>query len=320
MGRHIITLDRRDFIKGALVGGAGLVLANAGISPALAAGAADPTRVAFIKDAAMCPSGLNYNAAVMRANVDKMAVAMTQASSAAEAWRAIFPTASSSSKVAIKVVAWLGETAYAPPVLGKICEELVLLGVKASNIYLYDMGGVGGVPLDGLPSGVTRHSQGAGSSYHPAFTGADIVLSYGLNRAHPMGEFDNYTLSAKNHLGSFGVNQNNHSRKLIVDILKQAGSRHALAIVDSLYTSAFNPGTFETKRDTLAMGVHPAAVDYLTVKNVPGRTCGAFSKALIGDFGWSDATLKWIDAATVSNPGGTGLAPQAPTNVRAVEL
>jgi hypothetical protein len=150
--------QRRDFLKLATVGSAGLVLlrgkhATAGW-PASGNIAINPKisnmRVVACNDSAMmksAPTSMAFateNAAVdaarVQANMDAMAMQLAEAPSADDAWKAIFRSSKpwASTIVAIKVNTIEPKNMARVAVIEKFCRVMVGFGVPAANIFIYD--------------------------------------------------------------------------------------------------------------------------------------------------------------------------------------
>jgi hypothetical protein len=116
----------------------------------------DNLRVAFCKDTAIVNTGFAINwlgtsamqqqndaadAAVIKADLDRMAKALAQKADPNEAWAMLLRKPASkewsAAKVAIKVNA-IGCNHPRVAVVGKVCDELMRLGVTAQNIVIYD--------------------------------------------------------------------------------------------------------------------------------------------------------------------------------------
>ena len=154
--------NRRDFIKTAAVGAAGITAAKfdrlfaapgAWINGMQINPAIDNKRVICCHDMKMItstpkdPSWANQNKAVdanaVASNMDEMAKLLAKKTTAAEAWSAIFRSGKpwASTKVAIKTNAIQGPTGNHPRVaiIKKLCDVFVdQLKVPAANIILYD--------------------------------------------------------------------------------------------------------------------------------------------------------------------------------------
>jgi len=156
---------RRNFLKTAAVGAAGAMglgalrfdkaiaqstggwTAGMQINPAI-----DNKRVICCHDTKMLTAtpanttwanqNSNVDAAVVAANLDQMAMQLTQKTTADEAWKTIFRSSKpwASTKVAMKTNGIGGNTTNRPraAIYKKICDVLVGLGVQPANIVLYD--------------------------------------------------------------------------------------------------------------------------------------------------------------------------------------
>ena len=156
---------RRDFLKTAAMGAAGAVgltalkfdraaaqttggwVAGMQINPAI-----DNMRVISCHDPKMLtstPANQSFtttnaavDATVVAANLDQMAMLLTQKTTAADAWSAIFRSSKpwASTRVAMKTNGIGGTTTNRPKwaIYKKLCDVLINLGVQPSNIVLYD--------------------------------------------------------------------------------------------------------------------------------------------------------------------------------------
>jgi hypothetical protein len=157
---------RRDFLKTAAMGAAGAVgltalkfdkavaqttgggwVTGMKVNPAI-----DNMRVISCHDPKMLtalPTNQTFevtngvvNADVVAANLDQMAMLLTQKTTAADAWSTIFRSSKpwASTRVAMKTNGIGGSTTNRPKwaIYKKICDVLVNLGVQPSNIVLYD--------------------------------------------------------------------------------------------------------------------------------------------------------------------------------------
>jgi len=246
------------------------------------------------------------NAVVVAAQVertlDAMAVSLAQKAEPAAAWAAILrkPEAKNWSgvRVAIKVNC-LGKTFPRVAIVGKVCQEIIRLGVPAESIVVYD-GQSNALPLygafvgKGLPDSVVvsdRHKALGGRTPAPvpepypgqfectadvAAGKIDILVNIGTNKGHS-DEFGGTTLSLKNHAGTFKpapLHMGGGMDYLLAinkseAILGGDPVRQQLCIIDSLWGGLKGPGELPIKRlDRLVMGVFGPAVDYLTAKKI----------------------------------------------------
>lgn len=154
---------RRDFLKSSVVGAAVLAAGNTPGSKIFAGTNAwspgtpvnpniDDKRVVYIKDSSMITakpdfsnwidqnSKLNYSK--INTNMDKMACALAGISTPSAAWAKIFMKPSAKQwnqcKVYIKVNAATALNMPHVPIVIKVCQELINLGVTPSNIQIAD--------------------------------------------------------------------------------------------------------------------------------------------------------------------------------------
>ena len=196
--------SRREFLTLSAGGAAALAIAGPGVKSVLGATnaawtpgtpinpAIDPRKVVYCQHNAttnkmmLNPSAVStfavqnaaLDSALIKSNMDAMAKTLTGKAKAAEAWATIFmnPTAKTWSqvKVFMKVNGTIETIMPHIPVVSKVCEELINLGVPGSNITIADPGrGASGsskyTPYaggNGLPAGVIVSTE-----MYPEFTG-----------------------------------------------------------------------------------------------------------------------------------------------------
>ncbi len=182
---------RRDFLKSAAAGTAGLFVA--GVSPRTAHGAQsgwsdgmaindaiDNMRVVCCTDPDMTTDCSNFafqsvnehvHTDVVQENMDQMARVLAQRGDADEAWAAIFrkPDGKQWSEVraAIKVNAINHQNSPRIAVVDKLCKVFIGLGVPAGNIHVYD-----GKPFPGENRATLQWGSSYGRSKLPA--GVDV--------------------------------------------------------------------------------------------------------------------------------------------------
>jgi hypothetical protein len=207
----------------------------------------DPLRVVGLTDARMT-TGLRdmatwqqtrglFDAEIIAANMDRLAMALTEESNADDAWRGIFvkPPGKdwSDTVVAIKTNQ-IAQMRTSPPVMRKVCRMLTdVVGIRGSNIFIYD-GCHGSNSRWGssireenhfadLPEGVqladtwggcrafqTRvpepylnGTQRRGCVPHFITGRVDILVNIALCKGHGVSEVGGFTMCMKNHLGTF---------------------------------------------------------------------------------------------------------------------
>ncbi len=245
------TLSRRKFIKNALVTGAAITaFPTIFVRKAPAAWArktivhpeVDNLRVVGITDPAMTKTTETIPLAwaeqdklvvteAVWANIDKLACALVQTRNSTEAWRQIFikpPRKSwSDTAVAIKTNHFF-EQHTRSAIMAKICHVMTdTLGVKASNIHIYDAWKGDGMsketPFAGLPAGCRIEDKWGGcqtvttaralwkKNYkisapclkHLVDGSVDILVNIAMCKGHWMFAFGGFTMTMKNHFGTF---------------------------------------------------------------------------------------------------------------------
>jgi hypothetical protein len=271
-------------------------------------------------------------------NIDKLACGLMNTRNPGEAWRAILikPTLKSWSDtvVAIKTNC-IAVQHTRSAVMAKICHVLTdILGVKPHNIHIYDAQhgySMVGTPFQGLPEGVRIESEWGGittitpvpppwkgnksaCAKHLASGAVDILINIAMCKGHSM-QFGNFTMTMKNHFGSFspgpahegmesGLNYLiaiNQTPEILGTMDKKTGKvlfpRQQLCLVDALWASETGPGMGPTHQPNfLAMGVFSPAVDYVVATQFRGKRMGwqpnrDVTRRLLSDFGYSEADL-----------------------------
>lgn len=274
------------------------------------------------------------NAEVVWENIDKLACSLAETKSPEEAWRKIFikpPRKSwSDTVVAIKtnnIVAHKTRDA----VMAKICHSLTgLLGVKPSNIHIYDEGNPSQhKPFAGLPEGCrveedwggigpneTRVPEpwAGGKAYcvkHLINGAVDILVNIALcNRHWP--RVGGFTMTMKNHLGTFDPSPAhfdgldyllavNQTPEILGPMDSRTGKvlypRQQLCLVDALWASKL--GALESQTDQtnfLAMGVLSPVVDYQVATKFRAERMGwkvnmEGTRRMLTDFGLTESDL-----------------------------
>ena len=254
---------------------------------------------------------------VVQQNMDKLAVALAQESAPADAWRKIFlkPPAKAwgDTVVAIKTNQ-IAIQRTRSAVMSKVCHVLAALGVKGSNIHVYDACHGRGMsrnnPFTRLPDGVHLADQWGGSRTNttvpaPYFDGdrqapclghlvsgdADILVNIALCKGHGSG-FGNFTMSLKNHFGTFSPKPShqdgggadyligiNKSKEILGEIDPKTGAvlfpRQQLCIVDTLWASNPGPGTpTDSQPNALFMSTFGPALDHVVAMRFRKDTMG----------------------------------------------
>jgi len=356
--------ERRNFLKMTVAGAAGLALVK--VNKVLAAPAAwatgmainptiSNTRVVACYDTKMfnstptsmtfAPENAAVNAARVQANMDAMAISLSQKTKAADAWSAIFQKPAAKTwaqvKVAIKVNTIEPKNMARVAVIQKFCTIFSGLGVLPSNIIIYDgnttyAAGISNyTPYFSLTD--TSKIQAVVSSYNSAMGGTvnatipggtsaacsayvangtiDILVNIANNKGHTM--MGGATLSMKNHFGTFAPN---HDNNYVFNINKSDAilggtpPRQQLCFIDSLIANKVsNQGTPESIPCYLIMGVFGPIVDYLTVKNIREAIMGCTHTESVIDsyvttFGYATTDPVWV----LVPPATTGISEQMP--------
>ena len=200
------------------------------VNPLRVVGVTDPGMTAAVKENASWAEQEELVVSdVIQENMDRMAVALAEESSPADAWKKILlkPPAKSWNDVVIGIKSNQAHLQHPQSVvLGKVCRVLTdLLGAKGSNIHVYDackghdMATL--TPFKGLPEGV--HLAGTWGGYNtdttvarPYFDGqrhsrciaplvrneADILIDMAMCKGHNR-EFGGFTMCMKNYFGTF---------------------------------------------------------------------------------------------------------------------
>jgi hypothetical protein len=297
--------SRRQFIKTAGVSAAAASVGFAAQKKGLRSGAAkqinpsipdtrvvccyDPAMVSGVPGPDIVSENAPVNVSVVCDNMDEMAKALTNLDSASDAWAVIFrkPAAKSWSdvKVAIKpncIPTWACGNHPRIAVMGKICDELIKLGVSAGNIFFYDFKDstlpsevYAGFPGNGLPAGVELCNYVGSSSEIAA---KDILVNIAVNKGHDP-EIGKFTLTMKNHYGTFTPICGDIEHLCEINssdvILGGDPVRQQLCIVDAIWSMTGGPsGNCDVATHRLVMGTCSPAVDYMTVVEIRDKVMG----------------------------------------------
>ncbi|MBN2576304.1 MAG: DUF362 domain-containing protein [Deltaproteobacteria bacterium] len=344
--------ERRDFLKVTAAGATGLALGRA-----RQAQAAWPTngkmeinpdignmRVVGLTDPKMMksvPSNMTFatqNDAVdwprVQANMDAMAVALTQKSTADEAWKTVFRSSKpwADTVVAVKVNAGEARNTARLAVLQKFSNLFVDWGVKPQNFIVYDghspatnifassfsttdknkVLGVVGAPsgqsgdlLGGwkdakLASGATRRC-----AAKIADGTVDILINIANNKGHMM--FGKVTLCMKNHYGTWEPDATHTDLNNLIYSMNKADAiiggdppRQQLCFVDSMFCNKADIfGQPELMPCYFVMGTFAPAVDYLLVKKVREEVSklshdSATVNSYLTGWGYTTSDPEWI--------------------------
>ncbi len=286
-----------------------------------------PLRVVGVRDAGMASAvegGANWAKQeqlvvwdAVQQNMDRMAVALAQERNPADAWGKIFlkPAAKSWSDVVVAIKTnQIAIQRTRSAVMSKVCRVLTALGVKGSNIHIYDACHGGNMSrtnrFQGLPEGVHLADKWGGSTVNtlvptPYFDGqreapclgplvkgeVDILVNIALCKGHGAG-WGRFTMSLKNHFGTFspkpGHGQGgsadyligiNKSPEILGQMDPQTGDvlfpRQQLCIIDALWASDKGPSVpTSAQPNALTMGTFGPALDYVTAMRLRKDTLG----------------------------------------------
>lgn len=286
----------------------------------------DPLRVVGVQDSAMT-TGQSVDTAwsvrdplvaadVVSENMDRMAMKLTGDKRAADAWKAVFikPAGKEWGDVVVAIKTnQIAQQHTRSAVMAKVCNVLVdEIGVKPGNIHVYDAKHGGSMPRNpwtGLPEGIRLESQwggidtsvpvpgpwrdGSGSSEcngHLARGAVDILTNIALSKGHG-AQFGNFTMSMKNHFGTFNPRFGhsgdgagyliaiNKSPQILGQIDEKTGNvvfpRQQLTIIDALWASEGGPGGLpNVQPNMLIMGTCNPVVDYVVARDLRQERMG----------------------------------------------
>jgi hypothetical protein len=302
------TTNRRGFLKTAAIGATGVAFSSSAISSALNLNknaiawrsglninpSISNSKVVSCYDEAMVINPIagdfarqneGVNTSLIEKNMDKIAVQLTLRTPASIAWSTIFqlPTGKQwdQVKVAIKVNCLNIYNMPRVAIVGKICSELMILGVLAQNITIYDSlsnaSGSGkystsaGTPISGLPGGIIVSNTDPITDFGPqvpvgsttlkcssavAQKNADNTISYipdiivncATNKGHD-DSFGGFAMLMENHVGTIKLDKPtpqelidiNQSEAIIGQGTTDVPCRQQLCIIDSLWASTSGP-------------------------------------------------------------------------------
>jgi len=200
------------------------------INPLRVVGARDPRMTTGQNPLAAWPEQERLVATeVVHENMDKMAMALAQEKSVADAWGKIFvkpPNKAWSDAVIAVKINHIAQQRTRSAVLSKLCHVFTdVLGARASNIYAYDACNGRNMaqrnPYAGLPEGTNLAGQWGGSDVSTAvpapYAGGqkqsqclghlvkgevDVLVDLALCKGHGP-EWGRFTMCMKNHFGTF---------------------------------------------------------------------------------------------------------------------
>ncbi|MFH2000475.1 MAG: DUF362 domain-containing protein [Planctomycetota bacterium] len=321
-------LSRRSFVKHAALGTAALGLGPSIFLPGKAKAETleegfiyhptmNPLRVVTLKDPAMTTEDNPtapwnkqdelVDVKVVGENIDRLACTLSEEKEPKQAWKKLLLKPAGKAWNEIVVAIKTNNIALQHTksgVMAKVCRVLTQeLGVKASNIFIYDAchGGdmVQKTPFKGLPEGCNIASTWGGFAVavpvgKPWKDGeqkvecveslakgkVDILINIALCKGHS-SSFGTLTMCMKNHMGTFNPRPHAHSdgatdflfainrSPLILGDLDETKKRIALprqqlCLVDALWASEKGPQhPSSVQPNRLFMGTFGPAVDYL---------------------------------------------------------
>jgi len=279
------------------------------------------------------------NKKAVEENIDKLACRLVDTRNSGEAWRAIFikpPLKSWSDTVVAIKTNCIAVQHTRSAVMAKTCHVLTdILGAKPSNIHIYDAchgSRMLGTPFSGLPEGV-RIEGGwdritVPTPVPPPWDGGkadcakqlvsgfvDILINISMCKGHIFSQLGNFTMTMKNHFGTFDPYRGHASGKAGMDYLiainqtpeilgkmddktgKVLFPRQQLCLVDALWASETGPSGWPSHQPNfLAMGVFSPVVDYLVATQFRGKKMGwepnmDVTRRMLSDFGYSESDL-----------------------------
>ena len=275
---------------------------------------------------------------VVGENIDRLACALAETKSPREAWRAIFvkpPQKSwSDTRVAIKTN-HIARQHTRSAVMAKVCGVLTGIGIKPSHIFIYDGVHGGGLsretPFAGLPEGCRIMDRWGGVSTGTTVSApwerrdgkaeclralvdgtVDILINIAMCKGHST-TFGGFTMSMKNHFGTFDPEHGhrsgaldyliaiNQTREILGPMDPQTGRilypRQQLCLVDALWASKGGPGGLPSHQPNfLAMGVFAPVVDFMVATRFRGEKMGwqpemEATRRFLSEFGYLEKDL-----------------------------
>ena len=278
------------------------------------------------------------NKKAVEENMDKIACGLADTRNEGEAWRAIFikpPLKSWSDTVVAIKTNYLGVQFTRSAVMAKTCHVLTdILGVVPSNIHIYDActgQNMDRTPFQGLPQGVRLERDWGGIQTttsvpppsiesksrcvkHLVSGAVDILINISMCKGHQF-TYGNFTMTMKNHFGTFSPNPGHDTPKASLDYLiainqtpeilgtmddktgKVLFPRQQLCLVDALWASEDGPGSRPSHQPNfLAMGVLSPVVDYVVATQFRGKKMGwepnkDVIRRMLSGFGYSASDL-----------------------------
>lgn len=266
--------------------------------------------------------------AVLETDMDKMAMRLSGATDSPTAWATIFRKPENKAwgavKAAIKINGINVRNMPRVAVVGKVCKELIVLGVEAENITVYDAcHGASGdnkyTPYigNGLPAGIVVSNGDRNGTVEVGTTTqkcttvvseADILVNCAVNKGHGDSK-GGFTLTMKNHTGTMKfscpsatemINQNKSDL-----ILGGSPVRQQLCIVDTLWASVPGPsGSVTHIPCRIVMGTLGALVDVAVARKIREPVMNATHnddviRQFCSGFGYTEDDIQWDEF----NPG-----------------
>jgi hypothetical protein len=271
-------------------------------------------------------------------NMDKLACGLADRSNPEDAWRAIFvkpPFKSWSDTVVAIKTNCIHEQHTRSAVMAKVCHVLAdIVGVDPYNIHIYDAChgySMKATPFQGLPEETKIEGTWGGSkssaSVPPPWTGGksncvahlvfgavDILVNIAMCKGH-WPQFGDFTMTMKNHFGTFSPSPGHTSATAGLDYLmainqtpeilgkmdpktgKVLYPRQQLCVVDALWASESGPqGGPSHQPNFLAMGVFSPVVDYVVATQFRGKRMDwqpnmEATGRMLSDFGYEKSDL-----------------------------
>jgi hypothetical protein len=232
-------------------------------------------------------------------------MALAQEGTAADAWKKIFlkPAGKGWGDVIVAVKSnQIAQQRARSAVMSKVCHVLTdQMGVKASNVYIYDATHGDSMPGNvwkGLPEGVNLVGKWGGANLqttvqttngqvrteclgHLVKGEVDILVNVGLCKGHD-SQFGGFTLCMKNHFGTFNPSPGhrpdvgganyvfgiNRMPEVLGQLDPATGKvlfpRTQLCVLDALWASKGGPGGLPSDQpNVLMMGTFAPAMDYI---------------------------------------------------------
>jgi len=302
-------------------------------------------RVVGITDAKMTKAietGISWNrqnelvaTKVVWENIDKLACALVETRDPGDAWRVIFvkpPRKSWSDTVVAIKTNNIAKQHTRSAVMTKVHHTLTdILGVKPSNIHIYDAchgydmtrytpfegcqvedqwGGI--TTPTAVPSPWKKTGGRSRCLKHLVDGSVDILINIAMCKGHGT-RFGGFTMTMKNHFGTFAPNPGhtsggldyliaiNQTPEILGAMDKRTGRvlhpRQQLCLVDTLWASGRGPGGNPSHQPNfLAMGVLSPVVDYQIATKFRGERMGwqpnmEATRRMLTDFGYNENDL-----------------------------